>query len=421
VAAQEQFLDTPTREKGGFLVDSLNESLVAMAAFGERPLTRRTLHEFLDSMAHYWSSEGDWGRMNAVYPNGDGARDIPDFTQAYLVWAWHYFMQTGDEVFLRHNYDKLKAVADFVHRHRDSETGLIHQLTGGGDGLYQHGIIDWPPTMRYGYDMTAVARTVINAYAYADYDIIAKIAAVLKETADQHTYRTRVDEIATAVNHYLLTDNGIYCDGLLADGAQSSYASQQANIFPLALGIVPHDKQVRVLEHIQTLKMSVGMPTVYWLIRAVGEMGAGEHLLDLYTQADWDGWAKNIIQGGTCTWEGWDSDILTDQSLSHPWGAVGLLGMQEYILGVKSLVPQYAQVQIKPLWFGLKLSHASGKVPTERGDIEVSWERGDGRFSLTLIVPTNIQATVYLPTSAEAHTFMGDVGSGTHMFTGEIA
>jgi alpha-L-rhamnosidase len=92
VAAQEQFLDTPTREKGGFLLDSLNESLVAMAAFGERPLTRRTLHEFLDSMAQYWSSEANWGRMNAVYPNGDGARDIPDFTQAYLVWVWHYFI-----------------------------------------------------------------------------------------------------------------------------------------------------------------------------------------------------------------------------------------------------------------------------------------------------------------------------------------
>lgn len=45
--------------------------------------------------------------------------------------------------------------------------------------------------MRYGYDMTAVSRTVINAYAYADYDIIAKIAAVLGETAVQHLPQPR--------------------------------------------------------------------------------------------------------------------------------------------------------------------------------------------------------------------------------------
>ena len=77
VGAQEQFLDTPTREKGGFLVDSLNESLVAMAAYGERKLTRRTLHEFLDSQTQYWPD----GRLNAVYPNGDGARDITPRSQ----------------------------------------------------------------------------------------------------------------------------------------------------------------------------------------------------------------------------------------------------------------------------------------------------------------------------------------------------
>ena len=33
---QEQFLDTPTREKGPFLGDSFDVSQAAMAAFGER-------------------------------------------------------------------------------------------------------------------------------------------------------------------------------------------------------------------------------------------------------------------------------------------------------------------------------------------------------------------------------------------------
>jgi alpha-L-rhamnosidase len=183
------------------------------------------------------------------------------------------------------------------------------------------------------------------------------------------------------------------------------------------LGIVPPDKQASVLQHIQALKMSVGMPTVYYLMRAVGEMGAGEHLLDLYTRADWDGWAKNMAQGATCTWEGWDSHQLTDQSLSHPWGAIGLLGIQEYVLGVQPLAPQYARVQIKPLWFGDKLRQASGKVPTERGDIEVVWEKGNGRFTLTLTLPPNIQATVYLPIAAGEYAFIGVVGSGTHAFT----
>ncbi|HLF02318.1 MAG TPA: family 78 glycoside hydrolase catalytic domain, partial [Anaerolineales bacterium] len=184
LGAQEQFIDTPTREKGGFLVDSANESLAAMAAFGERVLTRKTLNEFLHSMDQYWASDSDRGRMNAVYPNGDGARDIPDFTQAYLIWVWEYYLQTGDQKFMSDHYPKLKSIADYNHRHRNSATGLIHKLTGGGSGPYQYGIVDWPPSMRYGYDMATEARTVVNALAYADYVVVSQIAAELGNLTD---------------------------------------------------------------------------------------------------------------------------------------------------------------------------------------------------------------------------------------------
>ena len=78
-SAQEQFLDTPTREKGQFLADANNESLATMAGFGEQNLTRQALLDFAHSQARYWPD----GRLNAVYPNGDGKRDIPDFTERY--------------------------------------------------------------------------------------------------------------------------------------------------------------------------------------------------------------------------------------------------------------------------------------------------------------------------------------------------
>ena len=44
--AQEQFLDTPTREKGQFLADSFDESQATMRAFGEQNLTRQALRDF---------------------------------------------------------------------------------------------------------------------------------------------------------------------------------------------------------------------------------------------------------------------------------------------------------------------------------------------------------------------------------------
>ncbi|MCA9985370.1 MAG: family 78 glycoside hydrolase catalytic domain, partial [Anaerolineales bacterium] len=416
LASQEQFLDTPTQEKGAFLLDSLNISLVALAAYGERLLTRRSLHEFLDSMDHYWHSAVDWGRLNAVYPNGDGARDIPEFTQSYLLWVWHYYQQTGDRNFLQAHYGKLKAIAAYVARHQSDSDGLIYHLTGGG-GPYEEGIIDWPPSMRYGYDMATVARTVVNGYAAIDFTVIVQIATLLGDGAMAATYAARAARLTQGINSRLLTAAGIYCDGLRVDGSQSDHASQQANIFPLALGLTPAEQRASVLDHIRQMQMRVGMPTVYWLIRAVGEMGDGVHLLDLFTRADWTGWAQNIAQGATCTWESWDADRVKDVSMSHPWGAIGLLGIQEYVLGVQPLAPQYARLRVRPLWFGDRLPAASGTIPTERGPVALGWTRAGDHFSLELTLPPNVVAEVYLPAGPNQYHFAGEAGSGSHRFT----
>ena len=55
----------------------------------------------------------------------------------------------------------------------------------GGSGAYRFGIVDWPASMRHGYDMDTAARTVINGWAYADFDLISKIAGELGEDADR--------------------------------------------------------------------------------------------------------------------------------------------------------------------------------------------------------------------------------------------
>jgi alpha-L-rhamnosidase len=431
VCAQEAFVDTPTREKGGFLGDAAIQSMVAMPVYGERLLTRRSLGEFLQSMDQHWSGEGDRGRINAVYPNADGARDIPDYTQAFLPWVWAYYMETGDRPFLAANYGRFKDVADYVLRHRDEVTGLIRELTGGG-GAYLHGIVDWPADMRYGYDMTA-ARTVINAWAYADFDVLARIADTLGYPADRDVYRGHAEALREAMQARLLNAGGVYVDGLGADGEPSTHVSQHANMFPLALGIVPEGARASVIAAVKERRMSVGMVTVWWLVRALGEADEGEHLLELFTNPAWHGWARSLERGATATWESWTADE-TGQSLSHGWGAAGLEGYVRYILGVAPLAPQYERVQIRPLAFGDRLSHARGRVPTDRGEIAVAWEREADRYRLRVILPVNVRARVYLPRGEGAdvtvwmdgapveavaegrYLAVADVGSGTHEF-----
>ena len=388
---QEGFLDTPTREKGPFLGDGWDQAVPCLSVMYDRTMNMRSLNEFMDSQDQYWPD----GRLNAVYPNGDGARDIPDYTQEYLVWIWDYYMQTGNTTFLKNHYDQLKKIADYVDAYKNSNTGLIHNLKGGS-GPYEFGIIDWPRDMRYGYDMETESRTVIDAYAYADFKVMADIAGVLNNLADRRIYMAKADSMKEAMNLHLLNEEGVYIDGIYSNESQSKHVSQHANILPYALDIAPTESQDKIVEEIKNRKMSVGMLCLRWLPEALGKADEGEHLINLYTNTHWDGWAKNITQGATVTWECWNA-IELNQSLSHPWGAVGLLAIQNYILGVTSLSPQNDKVQIKPLDFGDKLSYARGSYKTDKGDIFVDWKRENNRYRLSVKIPDNIVAKVYIP------------------------
>jgi alpha-L-rhamnosidase len=432
VCAQEQFLDTPTREKGAFLGDGTLQSIAAMPVEAERVLTRRALGDFIVSMGQWWSTPAaNVGRMNAVYPNVDNARDIPDYTQGYLVWVWEYYLQSGDRAFLATNYTAFTNIAQYLNRDLNAATGLITNLLGGS-GQYQYGIIDWPPNMRFGYDTATSARTVINCWTWQDYDIVSRIAGELGNTADSAAYRALADSLQTAMNTNLF-NGGFYVDGLESNGTQSTNFSQHANVFPLSLGIVPAAQQASVASLVVSSNMSVSALGILQLVRALGEAGQGPALLNLYTNSTQYGWARILSLGGTATWESWTAN--TDgNSQSHGWGAVGLEGYVRYVLGVKALAPQFEQVQIKPLDFSNSLSSASGTVPTDRGDIAVEWDRNATLYHLAVTIPVNVTATVYVPqinltnaivnvdgtnvagTLTNGYLGVSNIGSGAHTF-----
>ena len=73
--SQEQFVDTPTREKGQFVWDSANESQTVMRTFGDQNMSWQGLRDMARAQARYWPTTG---QVNEVYPNDDGAQDYPD-------------------------------------------------------------------------------------------------------------------------------------------------------------------------------------------------------------------------------------------------------------------------------------------------------------------------------------------------------
>ncbi|GGT94017.1 family 78 glycoside hydrolase catalytic domain [Actinomadura citrea] len=404
--SQSQFLDTPTREKGQFLGDSADTSLAMMGAYGERRLTRQAIREFIASQARYWPD----GRLNAVYPNGDGKRDIPDYTEMFPGWIWDYYEQSGDSSTLAEAYPAMSAVAGYVRRYIAGGTGLVTNLEGGS-GQYRYGIIDWPATMRYGHDMDTAARTVVNVLGVDVLNATARAAEALGRTGDAEALRKDAGTLTGNINARLRRPDGVYVDGLTSDGAQSAHASQIANAYALAYGVAPAGGRDEVESYIAGLGMQMGPMTAHRLLEALG--GRPADVVTRLTDEEGPGWGNILARGGTFTWESWDAPE-TGQSFSHPWGATSLVEVQRTLLGVSVTAPASAAVRIRPPLTGL--DRASGTVPLQRGDVGVTWKRDGHGFSLDTDVPVNVRAEIHVPARSA-----GDVrvsGPGGARFTG---
>ncbi|GAB3981406.1 hypothetical protein GCM10029978_082220 [Actinoallomurus acanthiterrae] len=382
--SQEQFLDTPTREKGQFLGDSVDVSLATMSGWGERRLTRKAIREFIASQARYWPD----GRLNAVYPNGDGKRDIPDYTEMFPGWVWEYYLQSGDTATLNDAYPVMTAVADYVRRYIAPSTGLVTKLEGGS-GAYQYGIIDWPN--RYGYDTDTVARTAVNILAVDVLNTTARAAQTLGK--DPSVFQHDAAGLSSAINNKLRRADGVYIDGLEADGSQSTHASQLANAFAVAYGLT---SDTAVVDHVASLGLQMSPMTVHWLMTALATRP--DAFVTRLTDPNSIGWAKILASGGTFTWESWEASD-TGASMSHGWGASPVIDVQQTLLGVTVTAPGAAQIRVSPPASGL--TSASGTVPTQRGDVRVSWHQSGGHLTLSVDVPVNVKAEIDLPTTGK--------------------
>ncbi|WP_199733565.1 family 78 glycoside hydrolase catalytic domain [Micromonospora sp. BL4] len=397
-SVQEAFVDTPTREKGQFLGDAANISYATMAAFGERDATQQAIREFLRSAARYWTAEGDRGRYNAVYPNGDGKRDIPDYSLMFVDWVWRYWTETGDRELLAEAYPAIRDTAEYVLRHIPATgptAGLVTDLTGGS-GAYRYGIIDWPEPGRFGYDMSTAARTTINAQSVDVLRTTARMAEALGRPADEvTTYDGRAADLTDAVNATLRAADGSYVDGLSATGERSGHAGQHATSYAVAHGLAPQADLPALADHVASMGMKQGPMTAHWLLRALADAGRPEAVLRLLTNPDDLGWANILAQGGTFTWEAWTLDPGSNFSQSHGWGAQAVVDVQETLLGVRTASPGAATVDVVPPATGL--DRASGTVPTQRGPVRLDWRRTNAGMRVDLDVPVNVTARVALP------------------------
>src|SRR5690606_18584992 len=284
-----------------------------------------------------------------------------------VLTAWEDYLATGDPSALTADYEL------FVDRQLDealNAAGLVEK-NPGSSSQPNADLVDWPASNRDGYVFTRI-NTVINAWQYAAFTALARIAGVLGRTSDAVRYGELAARLRAAVNAQLLDrDAGAYRDGVGTD-----HHAQHATAFPLALGVA-EERDVRALgEWLAARGMRVSVYGAQFLLEALYRAGLGDAAHALLTSREQASWRHMMDDlGATIVMEAWDPSIKPNTTFSHAWGSAPANIVPRFIAGVRLLAPGAREVLVAPQPGPLQWLRA--KVPTIRGPVHVVLDRRD--------------------------------------------
>jgi alpha-L-rhamnosidase len=361
---------------------------------GERERIPYEADAYLNQLSHY-----------ATDRDVQMARDTFDWLMRYPTWPTEWaahlifmvhadWMHTGDRAWAAARYEALKPKLLLERARAD---GL---LTSNAAQVKKGDLVDWPAAERDRFVFTPV-NTVVNAFHLRSLALMAELADALGHAADARSYRDRAAATHAAFQAGLFdATRGVY-----RDGEGTDHASQHANFFPLAFGLVPR------------LKSPVSPPSsprAAWPARCTPRSTCSKpcsstappttaHAL-IVAPTD-RSWRHMVESGTTITWEAWDQKYKPNQDWNHAWGAAPANLFPRYVLGVQATAPGWSRARLRP--HPGPLTHASGRIPTPRGPVSVDWRR-DAGFRLEVTFPPGVAARLELPAPAGSREVLVD-------------
>ena len=322
--------------------------------------------------------------------------------------AWYDYLYTGDKALIRKYYDLLKLKTLSALR---MPNGLISTRTGLLTGelcrsLNYTGtepikdIVDWPRSGSFGIDKKEAGEadgyvltdynTAVNAWHYESLTLMSRIAQALGRRSDAKAFERDAAAVREAVNT-LLFDAAAGC---YRDGLDTDHHSLHANMFPLAFGMVPEENRASVLEFIRSRGMACSVYGAQFLLDGLFDAGEDDYALSLMASTGRRSWYNMLRIGSTVTLEAWDPVFKSNLDWNHAWGAAPANIIPRKLMGIEPLTPGFRKFRVRPRPGGLE--RASALVPTVRGSIRCSFEKGS-TLSLDLDVPSGMRAEVWMP------------------------
>ena len=141
--------------------------------------------------------------------------------------------------------------------------------------------------------------------------------------------------------------------------------------------------------------MACGVYSANYLLEGLFDAGEETYAMHLLTSKSDRSWYNMLRVGATMTTEAWDNKYKSNNGWSHAWSSSPAHIIPRKVMGIEPIKPGFEYIRIKPQIAGL--SWAKAKLPTIRGFIQTEFVRSDSKFTLSVSIPANMRADVYVP------------------------
>lgn len=385
------FTDCPHREKLGWLEETHLVGASMRYRYDIATLCRKTISDMR-------ASQLPNGLVPEIAPEyvkfewgGDMFRDSPEWGSASIILPWYVYQWYGDRQVLAENYDMMQRY-------------LAYLGTKANGHILSQGLGDWydlgpkPPGTS---QLTPMGVTGTATYYY-DLTLMAGIARLLGKTTDATAYEKLGAEVKTAFNATFFNPTT----------TQYATGSQAANAMAVYMGLVEPANKAAVIENIvrdirsRNNALTAGDIGYRYLLRVLEDAGRSDVIFAMNNRSDVPGYGYQLAHGATALTESWAALPTVSNNhlmLGHlmEWFYGGLAGIRP----TKDAVA-FNKIDIKPEPVG-DVTSAKASHQSPYGLIATDWKKTGSAFDLTVTIPANTTATIYLPAAAAARITEG--------------
>ena len=325
----------------------------------------------------------------------------PAWGDAGVIVPWTVYKMYGDTGVLERNFGSMAAWMDFLSASNPTKL-RTHKLGNNfGDWLAPKG--DFTPR-----------ELLATAYWAYDAVLMAEVCGALGRSDEAARYQQVAGEVREAFLQEFVSPTGT-----VANETQTGY------VLALHMGLVPAHLRAQASANLvaaiarEDWHLATGFVGVGYLLPVLSSNGYSDVAYRLLEQRSFPSWQYTIDRGATTIWERWDgwtddNGFQAPEMNSFNHYSLGSVGewLYRFALGIE-LAPGAAgfdRVEIRPHPGG-SLSYARGSFRSVRGEISTAWALDGDRFSLDVNVPTNVRASVHVP-SARPGEVVGADGAG---------